>query len=817
MNLRLLPQPGIDLQNVVIQEDPAFGAEPMLRADAVTATFRLSSLWRGRLEIAHLRLRSGIDINAPSLNLVCASDGRWNIEALLQRASQTPAAPTAQPQSEARPRFPYVEADGGRINFKIGQEKKVYILNDANFALWLASENEWAFRLEARPVRTDVSSIDTGMVKINGRFRRAARLQDTPVDIRVSLQSAQLGGLTKLIWGRDRGWRGTVQAEAQLTGTPASLNLTAQAAVSDFRRYDINAIDPLRLQTQCTAHYSSVTEQLSAINCQMPLGNGWVLLHGDMTGLTLPRTYNLSLAGQTLGVQSLVTLARHAKKDLPDDLAAIGDLDFELNLHKATGDTGARWSGGGRSSEISLRSSVLTPALSLPELGFAWEGPGSEPPNRGARKPARVPAHRAHPPATLRLVFAPFRLPLSGAGPVSVSASFSRQDYDLHVLGDARVQRLLQVGRVFGLRVPQYKVEGMARIDLQLAGTWTGFAAPQITGNAQLHDVSATLRGLNTPLQLASGDLRLDRETSSLQHLALRFPGSPQQLAGSASLPRNCSSLEQCPLKFDLQSDQISVDELNRLLNPRLAKRPWYNVFSTTATPSPLMRLRASGRFRANRVIVKSLVAHHFTAEVRLEAGVLALNNLFADMLGGKHQGIWRADFNAPQPEYSGRGILAGISLSQLAPLMHDNWASGTLDATYQIALAGSSASQLGSSLAGTAELEGRNGVLRHLTLDQHSGPLQFKSFAGQLEIRDGILNLTQTKMTTPAGIYEINGTASLARQLGLRMRNSKHAYDVSGSLEKPRVTAVIDNGRKAEATLKPEAPRTAAAEPAHP
>src|SRR4051812_18961034 len=46
ISLRLLPQPGFDLTDVTIHDDPAFSAEPMLHADSMTATLRLSSLWR---------------------------------------------------------------------------------------------------------------------------------------------------------------------------------------------------------------------------------------------------------------------------------------------------------------------------------------------------------------------------------------------------------------------------------------------------------------------------------------------------------------------------------------------------------------------------------------------------------------------------------------------------------------------------------------------------------------------------------------------------------------------------------------------------
>src|ERR1039458_6078981 len=92
--LKLLPRPGIVLSNFVVAEDPSYGAEPMLRADTVTAFLRLTSLWRGRLEIGTL------DLDSPSLNLVRRSDGHWNLEELVERASQVSSAPTTKARPE---------------------------------------------------------------------------------------------------------------------------------------------------------------------------------------------------------------------------------------------------------------------------------------------------------------------------------------------------------------------------------------------------------------------------------------------------------------------------------------------------------------------------------------------------------------------------------------------------------------------------------------------------------------------------------------------------------------------------------------------
>ncbi len=167
VHLRLLPRPGFDLENLVVYDDPAFGAEPMLRASEVTAALRLTSLLRGRLEIARL------DLTEPSLNLVHAPGGRWNLEALLERTAHIPLAPTGKAKSEPRPAFPYIQATSARINFKSGPEKKPYALTNADFSLWQDSENSWGVRLKAQPFRTDLNLNDTGLLQVNGTWQRA--------------------------------------------------------------------------------------------------------------------------------------------------------------------------------------------------------------------------------------------------------------------------------------------------------------------------------------------------------------------------------------------------------------------------------------------------------------------------------------------------------------------------------------------------------------------------------------------------------------------------------------------------------------------
>ena len=262
VKLRILPRPGFELENFVVHDDPAFGAEPVLQSSDVVATVRVSSLLAGRLEVSRLSLAE------PSLNLVRNSEGRWNLQSLLERAAKIPSAPTSRARNEARPSFPYIEAEHGRLNFKFGPEKKPYALTEANFALWQDSENAWGLRLRAQPMRTDFNLSDTGNVELDGTWQRAARLGETPLQFSLQWEGAQLGQATKLTFGQDKGWRGAIKFSAALTGTPEDLMLDADTSIQDFRRYDIAGGKALRLAARCGGHYSSTDHVLSRISCR---------------------------------------------------------------------------------------------------------------------------------------------------------------------------------------------------------------------------------------------------------------------------------------------------------------------------------------------------------------------------------------------------------------------------------------------------------------------------------------------------------------------------------------------------------------------
>ncbi len=791
IELKLLPRPGLVLYNFVADDDPSYGAEPMLRADNVTAYLRLTSLWRGRLEIGTL------DLDNPSLNLVRRSDGHWNIEELVERASQTNPAPTGRPRPEARPRFPYVEASSGRINFKLGQVKKAFAFTDADFALWLESETQWGIRIEARPVRTDVNISDTGTLTLEGRFQRASNVRDTPVYLKLTYSDGPLGQLTKLIYGRDRGWRGTVRGSAVLTGTPASAAVTLDGQITDFRRYDIATGEALRLRTHCTGTYSSSGDSLYDVRCESPVGSGIVRIRGDAQNWGAGG-YDLDISGEHIPAERLVAFARHAKKDLPPDLTASGEVAGAFTVRK-TATTAPQWSGGGQTTALALHANVLKQDLQLGEVQFAV--PSYEPSKRPNLK--RL-GHRVSQVAStgFELAIRPFPVPLGAVSPATGSGEFTTENYNLHLSGGTELGRLLNLAQAIGVGTPGIGLAGSAQMDLQVAGSWTGFAEPYPSGKLQVSTATVELQGVSEPLLVDTASVTLQNQLVDIIAFSAGF-SKGGQFNGSATFPVHCTSPDNCVVQFDLRTQDASLARLNQLLNPAFSRQPWYHLLDIGRRhEDALSKLRTQGRFSVAHLALGEVSANNVNGSLELSSGKLRIHELRADLLGGHQDGSWLADFTVSPPRFMGNGVVSKVSMSQLASLMRDTWAAGSLDAEYSLSLSGMTVAKLLTSASGTADFHWNNGTLRHLILDGRGVPMAFSTFAGKVALQDGTFTVTDGKMQSSGTKYAVAGTAGSDGNLNMKLvRAGGASYAISGTLDKPTVQSVTTPA--AEAALR--------------
>jgi hypothetical protein len=787
VHIRLMPRPGFDLENLVVYDDPSFGSEPMLRAGQVTADLRLSSLLRGRLEVAKL------DLTEPSLNLVHHSGGGWNVDSLLERSARMPLAPTGKARSEPRPSFPYIEGSSGRINFMNGPEKKPYALTNADFALWQESENAWGTRLKAQPFRSDMNLNDTGVLQVSGTWQRSENFWGTPLQFSVEWSQAQLGQVTKFFTGNDKGWRADLRFDATLTGTPAAMKISSTVLADDFRRYDITIEKSLRLGLRCDAEYNTQEHEFHGIACNAPVGEGSVTIAGEAR-VSGDRRVALDVSAQNVPATAIATLARRVKKDLPEDLAIDGDLQGHFSMSAKVG-------GGLRAD---ARAEIAGLRVSSPsekaELGPVTIPIILAPATPGA--PARPRSWQG-----MHAEFGPFSLERGRPNAATVRGWADRWGYGFTVSGDADVGRTLRLARMFGLHAPRATVEGTANLNLQIGGPWVaqngmaGLATPQITGTAKLRNVRFGLRSAGEPVEISSAEMQLGEDAVRVGKLNLKAAGGVWK--GSLEMPRGCGRPETCPVHFQLNADQISLIDASAWANAGSKNRPWYRVLGSSQPPSLLARVQASGRITADRFVLHGISASKLTANVNLNSGKLEVSSIDADLLGGKHRGKWQADFGVKPAICSGSGDLSQISLGSISKLMKDDWIAGSASATYDIH--GSCAPDFWQSWEGTLQVNVADGDLLHLFLEDSAQTLEIKRLAAKVRLLAGKIEVSDGTLDSSEGKYEVSGTATFQREIDFNMTRvqagSGSSYTVTGTLSQPHVAAA--SGTE-QARLKP-------------
>jgi len=811
VRLRLLPRPGFDLEGLVISDDPAFSAEPMIRAQEVSAAIRFRSLLRGHLEIATL------SATEPSVNLVRNSEGRWNLASLLERSAQIPAAPTAKPASERRPAFPYLEATNARVNFKIGQIKKSYALMDADVALWQDSENSWGARIKAAPVRTDFNLTDTGLVQINATWQRAISLRLTPVQVTVQWQKGQLGQITQLLSGKDRGWRGGVTANAQLSGTPESLRVESQTVVDDFHRYDIPESENVRLATGCSAQYSAAAGTLTDLLCESPVSGGDVRLRGNLAELNHSLTCDLTLSVEKIPVASIIRILRQAKKQISSNLTANGlfSAEFHAAGNVNTPEDGRRalmrWSGTGAVTNARLLAGGSSAGKNeivfgtIPLQLMAGEMPLGK---RGHTKSSDKEEYPAEP----HLQIGPATMAVGGAAPLNAGGWASSAGYRFYLRGDTELGDLFRIEDVLGLPVTRPAAEGSAKLDVSVSGAWQSFAPSTTLGTAQLRSVRGEMHGLNTPIEIDSASISLTPDAVALQKISARTGST--HWSGSVTRSRHCDASGTalvCALQFDLTADQLSTDDLAQWFTPQSTKRPWYRILNSSEPhgATPLLAIKAHGNVHVGRFGVKKAVATQLATMVDVDRGKVTLTSLRAQLLKGTHQGNWTIDVPTPNNEalpnatatsvrYHGSGTLQNIALDQIGAVMNDSWISGTGDGKFEWQGSGTSFRELLATSSGSLQFVMRSGSLTHIGIPGPAGPLSVHRFAGDLHLEKGLWKLSDGKLESRDGLYTVSGTAAPASGVDFVLKRSDdQAWSVTGTLGKPHIAPMAQTEAK--------------------
>jgi hypothetical protein len=756
VEVRLLPRPGFVLTDLTVEEDPAYGAEPVLHANTVTASIRLLSLWRGRVEL------DTISVDEASLNLVRTASGRWNLDSLLRTATSQ-AAGSSKPNNSVQ--LPYLKATNSRINIKSGAEKLPFSLLNADLSFWQQSPGDWRLRLRGQPARTDLSlqQADTGIVRLEASLRQAPLLRLMPVHIDLEWREAQLGQLTRLLLGNDAGWRGDLTGELHLDGTADAAQIKSRLRATGVHRAEFAPAAPLDFDANCTlvAHFS--TRAIDNLLCDSPLGSGRIRLSGNLSGQDgLPRfSVELDRIPLAAGLDALRTV----RSGLASGLQAAGSVSGKLSYDPAPEE---------KPSPAS-RAQIVRPHAPQQQLTGNLVVEGLQLSGDGLDQPIIVPKLLLQPAPPLAnqpsgaspALTATVAIPFGGAAPLTLSTRLARSGYQLTVHGQASISQARELARMTGVGDGLDALAGdPVSMDLVAVGPWLLFQpltqplaqppaqtllpvapADSLTGTVTLHNANWKPDYLANAVLISQATLHLDPGEFSWESVVFSY--GPVKGTASITLPVACAAQQPCLPSFQLhfgvldaavlQAAFLGAHEKGTMLSTLLERlRP-------TAAPAwP----RLQGTVKAESLIIGPVTLHNPAAAISTLADGASITAFDAVLLGGHVHGTcsYRTAVSAKdKPSYEFEGQFEKLSPPTLGQLLGLRSSGGVFDARGKIALSGFTAGDLAASAKGALHFEWQHGAIAAASAPPALA--RFDRWTADADIANGALTLQENQV----------------------------------------------------------------------
>jgi hypothetical protein len=795
VELRALPLPGFVLTDLTVEDDPAYGAEPLLHASTVTASIRLLSLWRGRLEI------SKISVDEASLNLVRTASGRWNLDTLLGNSAGQPGPGAGLLPLPRKVPLPYLEATNSRINIKNGAEKLPFSLVNTDVSFWQEEPGDWRIRLRGQPARTDVSLdlADTGIVRLEASLRRAAGLRQMPVHLDLEWKDAQLGQLSRLVTGSDPGWRGALTGELHLDGTADAAQVKTRLTATGVHRAEFAPAAPMDFDANCGFTYHYPSRAVEKLVCDSPLGDGHIRLAGELPGelpgvIAAPR---LSVELDRIPVAAALDALRTVRSGFGPGLEAKGLVSGKISyaaeakpnaapvkmVRAKQGSMQGSKLGSKRAQQTSeTGSGPLTGSLTVEGLELTGDGLRDpilvqklalQPVMSGEPQKARSMKAAAPDPSAPAALVATMAVPAGGTSPLTVTTRLTVQGYQVTVKGQAAIARARELAHVAGMAdagILNGLAGDAALVDLSAEGPWLAAenpAADQVSGTVSLHNVNWTSDYLANHVEIAQATLRLDAtgENEILRWDPVVFAYGPVKGTATVDLPENCEPAQPCKPHFTVQFGALDAAALQAAILGAHQKGTLLSELIARFKPaSAPVWPELQGTVKADSLILGPVTLTRPEATLRILSTGAEITGLDAEILGGRVHGSG-ALHSGDKPEYELQGQFEKMSPAEVGKLLGLHWSGGAMDADGKVELSGFTDKDLTSSAAGTVHLAWKHGVMSTPAAAGHgaAAATRFEHWTAEAAIANGAITLKQNAMLEGASKRELEGSVTFA------------------------------------------------------
>jgi hypothetical protein len=780
VKLRLLPLPGFEFSDFSVEEDPQFGAEPILHSASVVADLRILSLWRGRLEV------SRIHFDDASLNLVREPNGGWNLASILVQAAQIPNAPTGQRYAGSAPRFPYIEAENSRINFKQGNEKVPLSFLNSDLSISLDPGNDWELHFKAQPVRTDLNLYlgDTGMLRIDGTLHRAAMLGEMPLKLKVEWSGVPLGQLSRLTLGHDIDWRGGLDVESEVSGTANLAKIDAQFKIAGLHRSEFSAVHPLDVAASCRALFRKEARSLDEVSCAAPIGDGGLLLTGDVQDVQTQPQANLKLEIHGVPAAAALSGLQEVRSSLGAGVRATGALNGHFQYVSQSGRQ-PQIVGEMALESLSLRPADSAKPFVLAPVRLKCDGPEA---GKGAGN---------------ALLLQPVRLAMGASAPVTLDGRFTLAGFDLHLNGASSLNRLTAFNRAFGLfssaRIALAGA-GTAVLDLDVRGRWVlpvpesdnPIVSSTAEGSIGIRNAELTTSYLAQPLRIVSAQGILSLGQTAWTNATISYGKLEGQ--GTLEYPTLCNGSAPCVGHFSLSSPALDLGALQSTLLGTSEGGELLRQLLDRIDRHSVKWPDLSGTVQIGALSTGKLVVHDAIATLDIGANSIKVRSLNGHVANGTLHLAGVVDASGSEPEYQLDVQVTNAAPSALANLFGERWGSGVANFSGQLHLAGFDAQELAQSATGTLRWNWTKGGLaeEEEPLPVAAQPfVHFDQWTADAVIADSAIKITHSLLARGREAIPLSGTISFDREIDLKGGSAADAVAITGTLEHPEVKAV--------------------------
>jgi hypothetical protein len=833
--------PTLEAAGVMVGEDPRFGYEYYLRADALAVRLRWSSLLRGRIELGTLLL------TGPTLNVEENAAGQWNLAEWLGHPI-APGQGAVRPQpAPFVPRLRKIQVEGGRVNFKRGNEKLPFAFVDVTGTIESDGGERWQVNLETSPWRAAAILQQAGTIHLSGNIGGTSSAL-RPADLQIAWTDASLSDFLRLVRGDDQGVRGRLALAMNAHAGGDNWSLEGRAQLSGLHRWDL-AERPDNPSVNVTA---KMALDLAASNLQItqavldaPRSNAQA--HGTINwgsgDKAVPRARAKSepaagpaaveITSASIDMSDLLASLRAFRPGTPDGLDVRGNVRAHGTLSgwpPKAGDamvtsTGADLSGGG------LRAPIRVGPL---QVNYGSVAHGSDPAGAGlstqhllTMAPTTITIDE---PSQVGLGRRADPRPLQGAGsfrvelalPAQVRGRASAQG-GLHITGgSADVSELIAAASAFGWNVSHGgDLSGPWHADLRWApvpssGAWpwqTPLSGSVSVGGAG--DDAAILRVPFLNLPVSGVQARLDWTPGSRRVTLASAQAFGTYWSGTFDRADSDSQWSVA-----LAAGSLNSEDLDRWLNPRwresLIDRVLPFLNSPAGPGAAAEGLRATGYLSVEEFIAAPFTIDHLQATLKIDGRHLTFGSATGQLAGGKLTGDLDAELDAA-PAYSAHATFSGVNL---VPLSNASSAaalfSGAASGQIEFAIQGASRQDLFDSLRCAGSLDVRDAAWRGTALSESlaavapvPGSSVFRHASADFTCGNQTVALKNIELAGAGTKIEGSGAVDFSRDLSLQLRlatgnSAAQAADagsgasilVTGTPDAPKFTPALASRR---------------------